>query len=162
MSLTLLAHGLSNCLTCHFPLACFQPPLNMLLLSRYLKASLDQCDLKSFKPLSKLTFLSKVLEKIVTKQLTSFLETHKLYDTFQSAHHYTETALLKVSRDILMSTDAGKCTVLILLDLSAAFDSVNHVILVNGLQDLIDMSGPVLGWFSSYQIGRSFSVSVNH
>lgn len=98
----------------------------------------------------------------MTKQLASFLETHKLYDTFQSAHLYTETALLKVSRDILISTDAGKCTVLVLLDLSAAFDSVNHVIPVNRLQDLVGMSGPVMGWISSYLIGRRFSVSVNH
>lgn len=71
-----------------------------------------------------------------------------------------ETALLKVSSDIMMSADSGKYTVLVLLDLSLAFEIVNHEILINSVQDLAGMSGPVLRWFSSYVVGTSFIVAV--
>jgi len=76
--------------------------------------------------------------------------------------HSTETALLKVSSDIMMSVDSKKYTVLVLLDLSSAFDTVDHNIMINRLCDLVGMSGSVLKWISSYLSGRSFSVNMNH
>lgn len=84
---------------------------------------------------------------------------------FQSgfcAPHSMETALLKVSCDIMMSADSVKCTVLVLLDFSSLHQSVNHKILINRLQGLVGMSSPVSRCFSSYLVGRSFSVAGNH
>ena len=128
------------------------------------KTNLDPTDPKNFRPISKLPFLSKVLEKVVFNQLSLFLQEHDVLDTFQSGfrkHHSTETALLKVSSDIMMSADCGRCTVLVLLDLSSAFDTIDHEILLTRLQALVGMSDTVLSWFSSYLSGRSLSVLVN-
>lgn len=82
--------------------------------------------------MSKLPFLSKILEKVVAEQLNFFLEEHRLYDVFQSGFrkiHSTETTLLKVSNDVLMAADSGQYTVPVLLDLTAAFDTVDHTVL---------------------------------
>ena len=77
--------------------------------------------------------LSKVLEHLVAKQLLSYLDEHKLLPGLQSAyraHHSTETAVLKVLSDILTAVDNGDLAMLALLDLSAAFDSVDQEILL--------------------------------
>ncbi len=129
------------------------------------KPSLDPLQLKNYRPISKLPFISKLLEKVVADQLAVFLEKYEVLDTFQSGFrnkHSTETALLKVTSDILMSADSGEHTVLVLLDLSSAFDTVDHSILINRLHNLVGLSGSVLKWFSSYLSERSFSVSANH
>ena len=128
------------------------------------KTGLDPTDLSNFRPISKLPFLSKILEKVVSEQLSFFLDQNNISEKFQSGfrkHHSTETALLKVSSDIMMSADSGKCTVLVLLDLSSAFDTIDHQILLRRLRDEVGLSGSVLHWFSSYLSGRSFSVTAN-
>ncbi len=71
-----------------------------------------------------------------------------------------ETALLKVVNDLRLNTDKGKASVLILLDLSAAFDMVDHCILINRLEKLIGLSGNVLNWFKTYITARTFSVNI--
>ena len=129
------------------------------------KPNLDPLLPKNYRPISKLPFISKLLEKVVGEQLNGFLEKHEVLDTFQSgfrSKHSTETALLKVSSDVLMSADSGEHTVLVLLDLSSAFDTVDHNILISRLRDRVGMSGLVLKWFSSYLSKRSFSVSINN
>uniref|UniRef100_A0A669CZI7 Reverse transcriptase domain-containing protein n=1 Tax=Oreochromis niloticus TaxID=8128 RepID=A0A669CZI7_ORENI len=131
---------------------------------RLKKPNLDPTLLQNLRPISKLPFMSKLLEKAVAVHLTAYLEKYNIHDRFQSGFrklHSTETALLKVTNDIVMSADSGEYTVLVLLDLTSAFDTVNHTILINRLRDLVGMSGSVLDWFSSYISERSFSVSAN-
>ena len=74
-------------------------------------------------------------------------------------HHATETALLKVKNDILMNMDMGHVTLLVLLDLSAAFDTADHDILIHRLQSLLGPRGSALRWFRSYLRGRSQQVT---
>lgn len=96
-------------------------------------------------------------------QLITFLNTANLLEPFQSGfttYHSTESALLKVFNDILMAVDAGKNAVLILLDLTAAFDTVDHNVLICRLEHLIGIRGTALQWFSSYLKDRSFSVEL--
>ncbi len=93
------------------------------------KPNLDVSDLGHFRPISNLPFISKILEKVEFTQLHSFLESNSLYDTFQSVFrklHSTKSALLKVTNDIILAIDNGSAVALVLLDLSSAFDMVDH------------------------------------
>ena len=90
--------------------------------------------MKNYRPVSNLSFLSKVLEKVVLNQLHTHINSSYTSNQYQSAYskfHSTETALLKIHSDILASMDAGKVTTLTLLDLSAAFDAIDHTILLS-------------------------------
>ena len=117
------------------------------------KPSLDPNDLKNYRPVSNLSFTSKTLEKVVVSQLMFYLNRHNLFSSFQSTYrpgHSTETALLKVVNDLLLAMDNGKLSVLVLLDLSAAFDNVDHDILLYRIQHVFGIQGTVLSWFRSY------------
>ena len=100
------------------------------------KQNLTTEEFSSFRPISNLTFLSKSIEKVVSHQLIEHLEKNNIHVPLQSAYkknHSVETALLKVHNDILRDIDMKKSVFLVLLDLSAAFDTVNHDILLNRL-----------------------------
>ena len=125
------------------------------------KPDLDPDDMKNYRPLSNLPFLSKVLEKIVLSQLKYHLSKNELVEPFQSAYrenHSTGTALLRICCDLLNDADDGLISVLSLLDLSAAFGTLDHNIMLNRLSDMFGLSGCVLGWFRSYLCNRSFFV----
>ena len=94
--------------------------------------------------MSNLPFLSKVLEKVVLHQLRSYLLANNFSETFQSAyraHHSTETALLDVTNRLLDSADEGRVSILTLLNLSAAFDTLDHSILLTRLHDMFGITG---------------------
>uniref|UniRef100_A0A3Q3LKF2 Reverse transcriptase domain-containing protein n=1 Tax=Mastacembelus armatus TaxID=205130 RepID=A0A3Q3LKF2_9TELE len=129
------------------------------------KSSLDVMVLNNYRPISNLPFLGKIIEKVVYQQLTDFLMLNNYFDDFQSGfrpHHSTETALIKVTNDIRLNTDAGRVSVLVLLDLSAAFDTVDHVILLQRLEDWIGISGTALKWFKSYLEDRKYFIEVGN
>lgn len=140
---------------------CFKKAIVNPLLK---KVGCDQNVLKNFRPVSNLTFLSKILEKAVLKQLLDYIKFSNLVEIFQSAnksYHSTETALVRVANDILSMLNDRKVCLLTLLDLSAAFDTIDHQILLNRLYSSFGISGRALAWFSSYLKDRTQAVRVN-
>ena len=128
------------------------------------KHDLDPDDVKSYRPISNLTFISKVIKRIVASQLTGYLQTNKLLPDHQSAYrqgHSTETALLKIFSGILDAADSAQVTLLGLLDLSAAFDTVDHDILPTRLHKSYGVGGTALAWISSFIQGRQQSITFN-
>ena len=128
------------------------------------KPSLDQNEMSNYRPISNLTFLSKLLERVVALRLKQHMASEALYEPHQSAyreHHSTETVLVKVVNDILCALDSKQEAVLVMLDLSAAFDTVDHTLLLSRLQNRIGLSGSALEWFTSYLSDRMVSVCVN-
>ena len=140
--------------------------LNMLLLKSLLKkVSLDPNCWRNYRSVSNLSFLLKVLKRIALKQFLQHLESHSLLQPFQSAYqkcHSTETALLCVVNDLLQASDSGHMSILSLLDLSAAFDTIDHDILINRLHATFGCSGTALDWFTYYLSSRTQSVFVGH
>jgi hypothetical protein len=127
------------------------------------KPSLDCETLKNFRPVSNLPFISKVIEKVVAERFHEHMKSNGLYESMQSAYrkyHSTETALLKVQNDILEAVDEGSVAVLVLLDLSAAFDTIDHEKLLDHLQNRLGITGDALAWFRSYLTDRHQSVQI--
>ena len=122
-------------------------------------------DLKNYRPISNLSFLSKFTERIITDRLLSHLFSHNLMSNFQSAYrkfHYCETALLHVRNDSFISLDASHSTALLLLELSAAFETIDHRILLNRLKHWFGVSSLALNLLSSFRFGRSNVKSNPH
>ena len=129
------------------------------------KPSLDHDNLKNYRPVSNLSFLSKSLEKIVLSQLSAYLSSDNLFCSSQSAYragHSTETPLLKVMNDIPRALDDSNISVLTLLDLSAALDTIDHKILLDRLEHLYGISGTARSWFKSYLTGRTRMVTIGN
>ena len=108
---------------------------------------------KNYRPVSNLSFISKIIEKVVSNRLPAHINSNKLNNPMQSAYrkfYSTETALLRVHNDISVSLDKGHVTALTLLDLSVAFDTYDHNTLRNRLAEYYGVSGMALAWFKSY------------
>ena len=128
------------------------------------KKTLCRNEFKNYRPISNLSFLSKILEKIVAKRLNEHIEEQLLSNHVQSAYkrfHSTETALLKIHNDIICNMDNGKVTALTLLDLSAAFDTIDHSTLLERLYGDFGISGTVFQWFKSYISNRQQRVHID-
>ena len=122
------------------------------------KPGRDHQHYRNFRPISNLTFLSKVIEKVVALQLIDYIDSYDLCEMFQSAYrsnHSTETALIRVSNDIALSIDSQKSVVLVLLDLLAAFDNVDHFFLLSRLSARFGICDHALNWLRPYLSDRT-------
>ena len=128
------------------------------------KHNLDPNTLKNYRPVSNLPFISKILEKVVLKQCQYHLRQNNLLETRQSAYrknHSTETAVLSVMEELLSNIDERLVSLVALLDLSAAFDTIDHDILLSRLKHSFGFQGTVLKWFNSYLSDRYQSVCID-
>ena len=120
-------------------------------------------DPKNFRPVSNLTYLSKLIERVVCAQISKMAEKSGNTEPLQSAYkrnHSTEMALLKVKANILHAMDNQRVVCLTLLDLSASFDTVNHQLLLNRLKYRLGFGGVILDWIRSYLMDRKQSVVI--
>ena len=121
--------------------------------------------LNNYRPISNLPFLSKVLEKAALQQVIDHIEANHFLPAYQSAyrqHHGVETAMIKMYNDLLHAVDNQKVCIVVMIDLSAAFDTIDIDIINNILQQDFAMDGTVLRFFMSYLKNRTMSVVVNN
>ena len=128
------------------------------------KPTLDKESLSNYRPISNLSYLSKLTERIVLQRLSMHLSSNDLFNIPQSAytkHRSTETVLLSVCNTITNAMSIQRLTGLCMLDLSAAFDTIDHGILLGRLSAWFGIHGCVFSWFSSYLMDRTLSVKVH-
>ena len=117
----------------------------------------------NYRPISNLNTISKILERLVLKRITSHVNSSLSLDRLQSAYrqyHSTETTLLKVTDDIYEAFNDGRSTLLVALDQSAAFDCIDHDTMLRRLQYTFGLDGAALNWLRSYLDGRSSFVRL--
>ena len=108
--------------------------------------------------------MKKTVERVAVSQLTQYLVENDLFAKNQSAYrkfHSTETALLRIQNDILSAADQHLEVILVLLDFSAAFDTLAHPVLLRRLRDRYGIGGTALEWYTSYLENRFQAVDIN-
>ena len=126
--------------------------------------SLDNSILSNYRPLSQLPLLSKILEKVIYKQLISYLEYNDLFDNYQSAyrkHHSTESYIIALTDNLHHSLDNHKSLQLLFIDITSAFDTIDFTILLSRLSN-IGTTGNAFNWFKSIITTRTYSVKINY
>ncbi|XP_077179731.1 uncharacterized protein LOC143830542 [Paroedura picta] len=126
------------------------------------KTSLNPQEPNNYRPVSHLAFLGKMIERAVANQLTEYLEEASVLDPSQSGFrpgHGVETALVALTDDLRRQLDRGGSALLILLDLSAAFDTVDHELLARRLIDA-GIQGTALQWLISFLQDRGKRVAI--
>ena len=118
-------------------------------------------NVSSYRPISLLPILSKVIEKVVHEQTTKFSNDNNVFYKYQSGFRSRpiDLVLSFLTDKILKSFDNGMYTGMILIDLQKAFDAINHEILLNKLLP-IDFSKNTISWYESYLVERHFTVEV--
>ena len=118
---------------------------------------------KNYRPVTNLQFVGKLIERVVKRRLNKHLVEYELESDFEHGYkegHSTETLLVAAMNELLVSCDAGLPSVMMLLDLSAAFDTVDQNKLIQILKDEIGIDGTALKWFKSFIIGRTQRVKI--
>ena len=155
---------ITEIINCSLACGTFPSKLKQALVIPLLKkADLDHKELKNYRPVSNLEFLSKTVERAYCSILVEHLGLNGLLGKFQSAYrksHSTETALTRVINDILRAVDKDGGAILILLDLSAAFDTIDHDKLLHLLETSFGVTGLALLWVKSYLTERSQTVKI--
>lgn len=144
---------------CRFP-AAFKTAQVLPLLK---KPGMDKDQMSSYRPISNLTTVSKVIERLVLERLRPHLLTSPSYPRLQSAYrcgHSTETALLHLINSVYAAADERKATVLVGLDISAAFDTINHDVLIGRLEQQFGVDGGASSWLRSYLTDRQQFVKL--
>ena len=127
------------------------------------KPGADPTEPSNYRPISNLNTISKILEKLFMSRILPALNDSVNFCKLQSAYrrrHSTETALLKIFNDCFGVMDRQQGTVLITLDISAAFDTISHTILLDRLETCFGVTGSVLKWVESYLTNRSQFVKI--
>jgi len=117
------------------------------------KPKLELGDHNLYRPISNLTFTYKLVERVVAARFMKHVDDHTLLPAHQSAYrrfHSTETAIAAVHNYHIRAADADQVTALVLLDVSSAFDTVDHNILMSVLETRFGVKGVSLRWFQSY------------
>ena len=128
------------------------------------KVGLDKNNFRNYRPIVNLQFLSKLIEKVVLKRLTDHMTLNNLDCPQQfgyKKHHSTETMLLQIVDEVLIGFEENSGTILVLLDMSAAFDTVDLKKLLEMLENQLNIKGTALNWFRSFLLGRGQKVLVN-
>ena len=138
--------------------------LKRAFVTPLLKKLILACEIfKNYRPVSNLSFVSKLIERIVCVQLVDHLKENDMYEIFQSAYiqlHSTKTALLRVQNDILQAVDSEGGAILVLLDLSAAFDTIDRQFFLDLLVYSVGIRGDALRWFKSHLQDRTQTVQI--
>ena len=155
----LVAPYLAALINLSFTTAVFPKKMKAAIVVPLLKKdNLNAGELKNYRPVSNLSFVSKLLERAASEQLTEYFVRLNLLPERQSAYragHSCETALLRVHSDLVAAADAGNISLIAILDLSAAFDCVDHDILLKRLRCNFGLSSLTLDWLQSYLTGRT-------
>ncbi len=134
-------------------------------LIKDLSSLVDKEIFKNYRPVSNLLFLSKLIERVVDSRLDNHMSVNKLHDDHQfgyKKYHSTETLLLKIVNNLLLSCDNNMPSVVLLLDLSAAFDTVDHIKLLNILYSEIGLRGKAYNWCKSFLTDRTFRIKIGN
>ena len=129
------------------------------------KSGLDPETLKNYRPVTNEVFISKLSEKVVSIRLFEHMSLNKLHSKFQHGYkvfHGCETLLLKLVNDVLIGFDSNSGTILLLIYLSAAFDTVDIAKLLDILEKDIGITGFALKWFKSFLTGRTQRVKIEN
>ena len=124
-----------------------------------------ETELSNLRPISNLQYISKLVEGAATQQILEHIEHHSLLPFNQSAYrkfHSTETALLRIKSDLLMSMDNQKISLLLLLDMSRAFDTIDHSCLLKTLRSHFRVDGKVIEWIESYLSDRKQKIEIDN
>lgn len=127
------------------------------------KAGLDPNIFSNLRPISNLTFISKLIERVVNIRISDHMKANNLDCPSQygyKKHHSTETLLVHFLNEIMVAVDSKSGVVVLIIDLSAAFDTVSHSLLLNILFREIGLRGNALRWFKSFLLNRSQRVKV--
>ena len=155
---------ITNFVNSSLSLGHFPSDWKTVLVDPRLKKTKHGTSLSNLRPVSNLQYLSKLVERAVYDQTTDDVTQSGLYPILMSAYrlgHSTETALLKIQNDILAAMDNQRVTLLVLLDLSAAFDTIDHQVLLNRLYVTYGITGTALKWFHSHLSNRKQRILIN-
>ncbi len=144
---------------------CFVKHWKCGVLRPLIKGRNIPCVQPNYRPVSNLPFLSKVLEKLALEQIHTHCQAQNVFPAHQSAyrdHHSCETVLAKITNDLLWSMERNQVRATLFLDLSAAFDTVDHEIMHQTLHDSYGIQGTSLQWIQSYLEPRYCKTAVGH